>query len=94
MNLFANGHNCGKFGEARSLMQTDEAESETPLVNLFADAVKGPLLSSEAQVQIRALDLIFHSLSSDTDCGEQIQIFVEENIADYVFEILRLSGIY
>jgi len=92
VNLLANGPSGRSFEEARDLMQTDEAESQTPLINLLADAVKGPLLSSDTQVQIKTLDLIFHFLSSDTNCRQQIQTFVEENIADYVFEILRLSG--
>lgn len=87
-----NGQSGRSFEEASSMMLTDAAELQTPLINLFADAVKGPLLSSDTQVQIRTLDVIFHSLSSHGICDQQIQTFVEENIADYVFEILRLSG--
>ncbi|XP_019447895.1 PREDICTED: protein PRD1-like isoform X1 [Lupinus angustifolius] len=62
------------------------------LVNLLAEAIKGPLLSSESEVQIGALDFLFHYLSSEGTSDSHIRVMVEENIADYVFEIVRLSG--
>ncbi|XP_010278448.1 PREDICTED: protein PRD1 isoform X2 [Nelumbo nucifera] len=63
-----------------------------PLIILFAEAIKAPLLSSDPQVQIGTVDLIFHCMSWDSDSSKHIQALVEESIADYVFEILRLSG--
>jgi hypothetical protein len=63
-----------------------------PLHTIFAEAIKGPLLSSDSQVQLSTLDLLFHYLSCERASGKHIQVLVEENIADYVFEILRLSG--
>ncbi|KAE8677601.1 pentatricopeptide repeat-containing protein [Hibiscus syriacus] len=78
--------------EADHFMQTtEEGLDESPLSILFAEAIKGPLLSSDSQVQISTLDLIFHYLSCGDASPRQIQILVEENIVDYVFEILRLS---
>ncbi|KAK6266107.1 hypothetical protein QUC31_016944 [Theobroma cacao] len=94
--LFGNGH-----GNEISSMRSDEADNfiqttedgldEPPLSLLFAEAIKGPLLSSDSQVQISTLLLIFHYLSCGDASAKQIQILVEENIVDYLFEILRLS---
>ncbi|XP_010445456.2 PREDICTED: protein PRD1-like [Camelina sativa] len=73
-------------------MQTTETVVAKPCLNvLFAEAIKGPLLSTDSEVQIRALDLIFHYLSQESTPSRQIQVLVEENVADYIFEILRLS---
>ncbi|XP_049932551.1 protein PUTATIVE RECOMBINATION INITIATION DEFECT 1 [Nymphaea colorata] len=69
-----------------------ECSAESSLLSLFADAVKGPLLSSDTQVQIRTLDLIFHSLSPAIDFSRQIGALLEKDVADYVFEILRLAA--
>ncbi|KAJ8553823.1 hypothetical protein K7X08_024501 [Anisodus acutangulus] len=74
------------------LMETSEHISDGPLVSLFAEAVKGPLLSSDNQVQLAALDLLYLYLSGKDVLENEIQVFVEENIADYAFEVLRLSG--
>ena len=73
-------------------METNEQISDGPLAILFAEAVKGPLLSSDNQVQIAALDLLYLYLSRKDVLENEIQVFVEENIADYAFEVLRLSG--
>src|ERR1044072_9973798 len=70
--------------------ETDDGTNQSSLVNLFAEAIKGPMLSSDTQVQFGTLDLIFHYLSSVGTSGNQIQVLVEENIADYLFVILRL----
>lgn len=78
------------LGEEDNLMQLEYAPT-MPLVNLFADAMKGPLLSTDAQVQIGMLNLIFDFLSLSAN-SQLCQVFVEEGVADYVFEILRLSG--
>jgi hypothetical protein len=68
-------------------------EGADHLINvLFAESVKGPLLSSDTQIQTSTLHLIFHYLCCVSP--EQIQLLVDENIADYVFEIIRLSGWY
>ncbi|KAL6582146.1 hypothetical protein OROMI_006160 [Orobanche minor] len=79
--------------EADNFMQiTERGIDGLPLEVLFAEAVKGPLLSSDSQLQIATLDLVFRFLSSEDVSGKECQVFLEENIADYIFEILRLSG--
>ncbi|KAI3470063.1 hypothetical protein Pfo_026726 [Paulownia fortunei] len=79
--------------EADNFMQITEHVIDGPTLEvLFAEAVKGPLLSSDSQVQIATLDLVFRYLSSEDVSGKECQVFMEENIADYIFEILRLSG--
>ncbi|KAL3621657.1 hypothetical protein CASFOL_036569 [Castilleja foliolosa] len=78
--------------EADNFMQiTERLIDGPPLEVLFAEAVKGPLLSSDSKVQIATLDLIFRYLSAGVS-GKECQVFIEGNIADYIFEILRLSG--
>ncbi|CAN8324417.1 unnamed protein product [Cochlearia groenlandica] len=73
-------------------MQTAETVVARPCLNvLFAEAIKGPLLSTDSEVQIKTLDLIFHYVSQESIPSKQIQVLVEENVADYIFEILRLS---
>ncbi|KAL0451911.1 UNVERIFIED_CONTAM: protein putative RECOMBINATION INITIATION DEFECT 1 [Sesamum latifolium] len=74
------------------MQKTEHVMDGPPLEVLFSEAVKGPLLSSDSQVQIATLDLIFRYLSSADVSGKECQVFVEQNIADYIFEILRLSG--
>nr|CAD1820331.1 unnamed protein product [Ananas comosus var. bracteatus] len=91
-NLFASEQTGIDMGDADNFMHTDESALNSPLINLFAEAIKGPLLSCDTQVQTSTLDLIFHSLSSDFNISEQIKVLVEENVADYIFEVLRLSG--
>ena len=75
---------------------TQENENGTdgwlPLTVLFAEAIKGPLLSSDSQVQTSTLNLLFYYMSWEGTSSENIQVLVEENIADYAFEVLRLSG--
>ena len=79
--------------EAENLMQISEQTTDgRPLISLFAEAVKSPLLSSDCQVQVATLDLIFLVLACEGGTEEEITVMVEENIADYVLEILRLSG--
>ncbi|KAF3630666.1 putative pentatricopeptide repeat-containing protein, chloroplastic-like [Capsicum annuum] len=78
--------------DADHLMETNEQIPDGPLAILFAEAVKGPLLSSDNQVQIAVLDLLYLYLSRKDVLENEIQVFVEENIADYAFEVLRLSG--
>ncbi|KAF0893567.1 hypothetical protein E2562_027295 [Oryza meyeriana var. granulata] len=79
----------------QSLINSAEAEDYVPLnaslVILFADAVKGSLLSTNIEVQTGTLELIFHFLSSDANIFV-LQTLIDENVADYVFEVLRLSG--
>jgi len=72
-------------------MQNDYMSLNASLV-LFAEAVKGSLLSTNLEVQTGTLDLIFHFLSSDGDICALLQILIDENVADYIFEVLRLSG--
>ncbi|PON95525.1 Armadillo-type fold containing protein [Trema orientale] len=79
-------------GEADSLMQmTEDGIDGSPLNVLFAEAIKGPLLSTDSQVQISTLNLLFYYMSSEGTSSKEIEVLVEDNIADYVFEILRLS---
>ncbi|KAI9114991.1 hypothetical protein K1719_014004 [Acacia pycnantha] len=81
MNFSGGGHSS----------ETESGNKGSSLCALFAEAIKGPLLSSSSQIQINTLDLLLHYLSSVGTSGEHIQVLVEENIADYAFEILRLS---
>lgn len=78
--------------EAEESMQTDYVSLNASLVVLFADAVKGSLLSTNLEVQTGTLDLIFHFLSSDANIFVLLQTLIDEDVADYVFEVLRLSG--
>lgn len=92
-NAFANDISIRDCCEADNFMEVTENEKDVlPLNILFAEAIKGPLLSSDSQLQLGALDLIFYYLSWERGSSKRIQVLVEENIADYVFEILRLSG--
>ncbi|KAL6650538.1 hypothetical protein ACP70R_009463 [Stipagrostis hirtigluma subsp. patula] len=77
--------------EAEESMQTDYVPLNASLI-LFAEAVKGSLLSTNLEVQIGTLDLICHFLSSDGNVCALLQTLIDENVADYVFEVLRLSG--
>ncbi|XP_050235983.1 protein PUTATIVE RECOMBINATION INITIATION DEFECT 1 [Mercurialis annua] len=91
-NVYANNLSSMSSDEADSCMQTaDHGVDSQPLDLLFAEAIKGPLLSSDRQIQISTLNLIFQYLSWEGASEKQIQILVKENIVDYVFEILRLS---
>lgn len=93
LDASANHISRTRLCEDEGFMQPiEETMHEHSLNTLFAEAIKGPLLSSETQVQIGSLDLIFHYLSWEGVPIKQTEVLVEENIADYVFEILRLSG--
>ncbi|XP_028551944.1 protein PRD1 isoform X2 [Dendrobium catenatum] len=70
----------------------DGLMQQCPLITLFSDAIKGSLLSSDEGIQISTLDLIFHMISPENCSINQLRVLVEENIPDYIFEILRLSG--
>ncbi|KMT14805.1 hypothetical protein BVRB_3g065300 isoform B [Beta vulgaris subsp. vulgaris] len=78
--------------EADDYSQTSNGEANgSSMSRLFAEAIKSPLLSPDIQVQTSTLDLIVNCLTCG-DCSlKQIQVLVEENLADYIFEILRLS---
>lgn len=91
-SAFADNPSNSSSRDEVNCMQTTEVMDGTSLVTLFADAIKGSLLSSDSQVQISALDLIFHSLSVEATSAKHIQILVEESLADFVFEVLRMSG--
>jgi hypothetical protein len=75
--------------EAEESLQTDYMSLNASLV-LFAEAINGSLLSTNLEVQTGALDLIFHSLSSDANICTLLQTLIDENAADYVFEVFRL----
>ncbi|KAL5214381.1 hypothetical protein ABZP36_003533 [Zizania latifolia] len=89
--LLPTGQSLINSVEAEEPMQTDYVPLNASLVILFADAVKGSLLSTNSEVQTGALDLIFHFLSSDANILV-LKTLIDENVADYVFEVLRLSG--
>ncbi|KAH9679923.1 protein putative RECOMBINATION INITIATION DEFECT 1 [Citrus sinensis] len=92
VNAYTNNISRMNFDEAENSMQTtDYGTNQSSLPVLFAEAIKGPLLSSDSQVQISTLDLMLQYLSWEAAPGKHIQILMEENIADYVFEALRLS---
>ena len=92
-NEYGNEINSMGSDEADSLMQTaDERLDAPPLTVLFSKAIKALLLSSDRQIQTSALDLIMHYITGDGAPGKEAQLLLEENIVDYVFEILRLSG--
>lgn len=88
--MLINNQSSNNCIEAES-MQTDYMSLNASLV-LFAEAVKGSLLSTNLEVQTGTLDLIFHFLSSDANICALLQTLIEENVADYIFEVLRLSG--
>lgn len=89
----ANDTSSMNLYEADNLIQAADDKRDGPRLNIsFAEAIKGPLLSSDSQVQLSTLDLLFHYITCEGASGKQIQVLVEENVADYVFEILRLSG--
>ena len=81
----------GNEHEFYSKFNEKEAD-ELPLNILFAEAIKGPLLSSDRELQLSTLELIICYLSTEGTSIKQIQLLVEENIVDYVFEIVRFSG--
>ncbi|KAJ4791004.1 Protein PRD1 [Rhynchospora pubera] len=86
---------CNSIGAREERDSTDsssETMPHTPITSLLADAVKGSLLSSSTEVQAGALELISHFLLWGPGHVGQIEAFIEENIADYIFEVLRLSG--
>ena len=92
-NSFENDQIGGFNKEIDKPIHGDEVVFSSPLIEMFAVAIKGPLLSSDSQLQTSTLDLVFHIFSSGATCLKKIQALVENNIADYVFEALRLSGI-
>lgn len=79
--------------EDDNFMETNQLSDTSMMTRLFAEAIKAPLLSSDNQVQTATLHLTFLYLSREDSSGKEVHVLVEENIADYVFEILRLSGI-
>lgn len=79
--------------EDDNFMETNQLSDSSMMTRLFAEAIKAPLLSSDNQVQTATLNLTYLYLSREDGSGKEVHVLVEENIADYVFEILRLSGI-
>ncbi|KAJ0074520.1 hypothetical protein Patl1_37587 [Pistacia atlantica] len=64
VNAYANDICSMSLDEGDNSMKIIEDGEGCPSLNvLFAEAIKGPLLSSDSQVQINTLDLIFHFLS-------------------------------
>ncbi|XP_057958708.1 protein PUTATIVE RECOMBINATION INITIATION DEFECT 1 [Malania oleifera] len=90
-NALVNKANDMDSYKDENFMQATEDKIQKASLNMFIEAIKGSLLSSDSKVQIGTLDLIFYYLSLESTLEEQSQILVEENIADYVFEVLRLS---
>uniref|UniRef100_A0ACD5UZA2 Uncharacterized protein n=1 Tax=Avena sativa TaxID=4498 RepID=A0ACD5UZA2_AVESA len=80
-----------KSVDSENSTQTDDVPLKASIIVLFADAVKGSLLSTNLEVQTGTLDLIFQFLSSDANISVLLETLIDENVADYVFEVLRLS---
>ncbi|XP_020571379.1 protein PRD1 [Phalaenopsis equestris] len=89
-NLFVNNILGIDLNEARG--NGEGIMQQSPLISLFADAIKGCLLSSDEDIQINTLNLIIHIISPENCSITELRVLVEENIPDYIFEILRLSG--
>ncbi|TVU13764.1 hypothetical protein EJB05_37190, partial [Eragrostis curvula] len=89
--LLLSDQNLVNCVEAEESLHTDYISLNASLI-LFAEAIKGSLLSTNLEVQTGTLDLIFHFLSSDGNNCALLQTLIDENVADYVFEVLRLSG--
>ncbi|KAH9299375.1 hypothetical protein KI387_031057, partial [Taxus chinensis] len=82
--------------EADNVAETAECHESLingSFVRTFAEAVKGPLLSSDVQVQISALELIHYYTYQieGVDIIKELSILVEEGTSDYIFETLRVS---
>lgn len=88
---YANGTSSLAPGADDSI-QIANSYGGSHLHTLFVEAIKGPLLSSDEQVQTGVLDLIFYCLSCEENLMKKIQLLVESSIGDYVFEVLRLAG--
>ncbi|KAI5078441.1 hypothetical protein GOP47_0006112 [Adiantum capillus-veneris] len=65
-------------------------EHRNDFARAFAEALKGSLISSDSQVQVAALQLLFYMCSPDKAFISDLQILIEEGIMDYLFEILRV----
>lgn len=68
------------------------ANDDSSFVKIFAEAMKGSLLSTDLQVQASALQLICFLFPEGSGLDTELQILLEGGIVDYVFEIIRLSG--
>ncbi|XP_024534434.1 protein PRD1-like [Selaginella moellendorffii] len=79
--------------ESQESQNSDAVSSRGNLdfVTTFAEAIKGSLLSSDPQVQLSSLQLICAICPQDVDISKELAILVEEGIADYIFEVLRVS---
>lgn len=77
---------------------SDQAKTAPPgqtsasFVKQFAEAMKASLLSSDTQVQIRSLVLLDLVCPTSLDIGEELHSLVKEGLTDYIFEVLRVSG--
>ncbi|CAM6103205.1 unnamed protein product [Calypogeia fissa] len=77
-------------GKVRSAVEGVTNGDSTSLT-IFAEAMKGSLLSSDLQVQASALRLTRLAFLEGVCLDSELQIL--GGIVDYVFEIIRVSGL-
>jgi len=73
-------------------MTAPPGQTGASFVGQFAEAMKASLLSTDTQVQIRSLVLIDQVCPTSLDIGEELHSLVKEGLTDYIFEVLRVSG--
>lgn len=73
-------------------MTVPPGQTGASFLEQFAEAMKASLLSSDTQVQIRSLVLIDQVCPTSLDIGEELHSLVKEGLTDYIFEVLRVSG--
>lgn len=83
----------GQYDTCDQDMAASPGQAGASFVELFAEAMKASLLSSDTQVQIRSLMLINQVCPTSLDIGEELHFLVTEGLTDYIFEVLRVSGI-
>ncbi|KAJ7513896.1 hypothetical protein O6H91_23G018900 [Diphasiastrum complanatum] len=66
-------------------------ESTLCFAKIFAEAMKGSLMSTDIQVQVSSIQLICQVCPVRADLQNEIRILVEAGISEYIFEILRVS---
>lgn len=73
-------------------MTAPPSQTSASFVGQFAEAMKASLLSTDTQVQIRSLELIDQVCPTSLDISEELHSLVKEGLTDYIFEVLRVSG--
>lgn len=73
-------------------MTSPSGQTGASFVKQFAEAMEASLLSTDTHVQIKALVLIDRVCPKDLDIEEELHSLVKEGVTDYIFEVLRTSG--